>query len=135
MEPLEMITIVGSILGSSLMTIAVLLRQMNHLESKLTAKIEHLDTKIDNLDTKFTKEFRRVAKEFRRVAKEFKRVHRNISGLGERIARLEGHLGVSVGSRRANAKNQPATGGPRPGGSTPADTLDDPSDAQHLQAS
>ena len=121
MEPLEMITIVGSILGSSLMTIAVLLRQMNHLETKLTAK-------IDNLDAKFTKEFRRVAK-------EFKRVRRDIFGLGERIARLEGRLEVPGGHRRDRANNQPSAGAPSPDAPTPADTSDDPPGTQHLQAS
>ena len=53
-----MITIVGSVLGSSLTTIYLLLRQMNHLDTKFTGQIAALDTKftgqIAALDTKFT---------------------------------------------------------------------------------
>ena len=71
----ETITIVGTILGSSLMTIALLLRQMNHLETKLTTKIAGLDTrltgKIEAMDTRFTDK---------------------IEGLGTKITALDGKV-------------------------------------------
>ena len=54
----ETITIVGTILGSSLMTVALLLRQMNHLETKLGTTIALLDTnvtdKLEGLENRFT---------------------------------------------------------------------------------
>ena len=52
-----MITIVGSVLGSTLATISLLLSHMNRLEDKFD-------------------------EEFKTVHGEFKQVHRNIAGLG-----------------------------------------------------
>ncbi len=62
-----MVTIVGSVLGSTLATIGLLISQMNRLEDKFD-------------------------EEFKTVHGEFRQVHRNIGGLGERLARVEGHL-------------------------------------------
>ncbi len=61
MEPqilVQTITIVVAVAGSALATVGLLLKQMNHLETKLETKIAGLDTKftdkIDALDTKVT---------------------------------------------------------------------------------
>ena len=49
-----MITIVVSVLGSSLMTVRLLLQQMNHLDKKFDTKFDGLNTKFDGLNTKVT---------------------------------------------------------------------------------
>ncbi len=110
MEP-ELITIVGTILGSSLMTITVLLRQMNHLETKLEARISGLDTKftdrIDRLDTKFTDKIDRLDTKFTdkidrldtKFTDKIEVVGRDVSDSRERLARVEGYLTAPEGFR------------------------------------
>ena len=99
MEP-ELITIVGTILGSSLMTIAVLLRQMNHLETKLESRIDSLDTKfetkISGLDTKFSDRFDGLDTKF---SDKFDAIGRDVADIRERLARVEGHLMAPEGFR------------------------------------
>ena len=99
MEP-ELITIVGTILGSSLMTIAVLLRQMNHLETKLESRIDSLDTKfetkISGLDTKFSNRFDGLDTKF---SDKFDAIGRDVADIRERLARVEGHLMAPEGFR------------------------------------
>ena len=98
-----MITIVGSVLGSSLTTIYLLLRQMNHLDTKLTGQIAALDTKftgqIAAFDTKFTGKFDTMG--------------RDISDIRERLARVEGHLMAPEGFALRSPR-PPATGEPPP---------------------
>lgn len=101
MEP-ELITIVGTILGSSLMTIAALLRQMNHLETKLESRLAGLDTKFDALDTKFTVLDTKVDALDTKVAAvegKFEVMGRDVSDIRERLARVEGHLMAPEGFR------------------------------------
>ena len=69
-----LITMVGSILGSTLTTIHMLLNRMDRLEDK------------------FEQRFRSVHEEFKTVHEEFKQVRQEIAGVGERLARVEGHL-------------------------------------------
>ena len=69
-----LITMVGSILGSTLTTIHMLLNRMDRLEDK------------------FEQRFRSVDGEFKTVHGEFKQVRQEIAGVGERLARVEGHL-------------------------------------------
>ena len=118
----ELITIVGTILGSSLMTIAVLLRQMNHLETKLGSRIDLLDTKfetkIDLLDTKFetritdldtkfetridlldTKFETRITGLDTKFGGKLDAMGRDISDIRERLGRVEGHLMAPEGFR------------------------------------
>ena len=133
MEPdtvVLMITIVGSVLGSSLTTIHLLLRQMNHLdgrmngridglEDKFTGKIAALDTKFtgkfDALDTKFTGKFDALDTKF---TGKFDAMGRDISDIRERLARVEGHLmapeGFTLRSPRPPAAGEPPPEGPAP---------------------
>ncbi len=69
-----LITMVGSILGSTLTTIHMLLNRMDRLEDK------------------FEQRFKTVDGEFKTVHGEFKQVRQEIAGVGERLARVEGHL-------------------------------------------
>ena len=107
----ELITIVGTVLGSSLMTIAVLLRQMNHLETKLGSRIDLLgtkfETKIDLLDTKFetkidlldTKFETRITGLDTKFGGKLDAMGRDISDIRERLGRVEGHLMAPEGFR------------------------------------
>ena len=111
----ELITIVGTILGSSLLTIGVLLRQMNHLETKLETRITGLDTKfdtkidaldtkvtdrIDRLDTKFSKKIDALDTKFTdridaldtKFTKKLDVMGRDVADTRERVARVEGYL-------------------------------------------
>ena len=110
MEP-ELITIVGTILGSSLMTIAVLLRQMNHLETKFESRIDSLDTKfeikISGLDTKFSNKLYGLDTKFSnrfdgldtKFSDKFDAIGRDVADIRERLARVEGHLMAPEGFR------------------------------------
>ena len=88
-----MITIVVSVLGSSLTTIRLLLRQMNHLEVKLTAQSKDADekftTRIDRLDEKFTTRIDRLDEKF---TGRLDRLDDKVTDIRERLARVEGHL-------------------------------------------
>ena len=128
MEPdtvVLMITIVGSVLGSSLTTIHLLLRQMNHLdgrmngridglEEKFTGQISALDTKftgqISALDTKFTGQIAALDTKF---TGKFDTMGRDISDIRERLARVEGHLMAPEGFALRSPR-PPATGEPPP---------------------
>ena len=96
-----------AILGSTVTTVILIFRQSNHfnkrldrLDTKFDTKIDALDTKfdtkIDALDTKFDTKIdaldNKFTSEIRAVHGEFKIVRRDISVIGERLARVEGHL-------------------------------------------
>ncbi len=72
------VTLMVTIAGSWLTLVGLIIYQSNRLDNKI-------DTKIDALDNKFTFELRAVHG-------EFKIVRREISVVGERLARVEGHL-------------------------------------------
>ena len=115
----ELITIVGTILGSSLMTIAVLLRRMNHLEAKLGSRLDVLgtkfETKIDLLDTKFetridlldTKFETRITGLDTKFGGKLDAMGRDISDIRERLGRVEGHL-MAPGGFRLRRPQPPA---------------------------
>ena len=136
-----MITIVGSVLGSSLTTIHLLLRQMNHLdgrmngridglEEKFTGQIAALDTKftgqIAALDTKFTGQIAALDTKFTgqiaaldtKFTGKFDAMGRDISDIRERLARVEGHLmapeGFTLRSPRPLAAGEPPPEDPAP---------------------
>jgi len=74
--------------------------KIDALDAKFDTKIDALDTKfdtkIDALDTKFDTKIdaldTKITGEFRALHGEFKIVRREISVIGERLARVEGHL-------------------------------------------
>ena len=76
-----LITMVGSILGSTLTTIHMLLNRMDRLEDKFEQRFGSVDG-----------EFKTVHGEFKTVHGEFKQVRQEIAGVGERLARVEDHL-------------------------------------------
>ena len=101
------ITIVVAVLGSSLTTIRLMLRQMNNLEARLTARLDRFEENV-------TAQFKDVAGQFKDVAGQFKeadekvadridrlddkvtgrieRLDDKVTDIGERLARVEGHL-------------------------------------------
>ena len=122
MEPdtvVLMITIVGSVLGSSLTTIHLLLRQMNHLDGRMNGRIDGLEDKftgqIAALDTKFTGQIAALDTKF---TGKFDAMGRDISDIRERLARVEGHLmapeGFTLRSPRPPAAGEPPPEGPAP---------------------
>ena len=120
----ELITIVGTIIGSSLLTIGVLLRQMNHLETKLTARIDRQDTKIDALDTKFTDKLDALDAKFTaridafdtKFTDKIDALGRDVADTRERVARIEGHL-MAPGSFTTRGLSPGAPDAPQPGDS------------------
>ena len=109
-----MITIVGSVLGSSLTTIHLLLRQMNHLDGKINGRIDGLEDKftgqIAALDTKFTGQIAALDTKF---TGKFDSMGRDISDIRERLARVEVHLMAPEGFR-LRSPQPPAAGEPPP---------------------
>ena len=114
-----MITIVGSVLGSSLTTIHLLLRQMNHLDGRMNGRIDGLEDKftgqIAALDTKFTGQIAALDTKF---TGKFDAMGRDISDIRERLARVEGHLmapeGFTLRSPRPPAAGEPPPEDPAP---------------------
>ena len=116
MEPqilVQTITIVVVVASSSLATVGLLLKQMNHLETKLdtrfTDKIDALDTKftdkIDALDTKFTDKIDALDTKFDGMG-------RDLSDTRERVARIEGHLMAPEGFRPRHRRLPPPADDP-----------------------
>ena len=125
-----MITIVGSVLGSSLTTIHLLLRQMNHLDGRMNGRIDGLEEKftgqIAALDTKFTGQIAALDTKFTgqiaaldtKFTGKFDAMGRDISDIRERLARVEGHLmapeGFTLRSPRPPAAGEPPPEDPAP---------------------
>ena len=119
------ITIVVAVLGSSLTTIRLMLRQMNNSEARLTARFDRFEEKVTGQFKDVTAQFKDVTGQFKDVAGQFKDAdekftaqlknsHEKITGridrlddkvtgridrlddkvtdIGERLARVEGHL-------------------------------------------
>ena len=123
------ITIVVAVLGSSLTTIRLMLRQMNNLEARLTARFDRFEENVTaqfkdvagqfkDADEKVAAQFKDVAGQFKdadeKVAAQFKdadekvtdridrlddkvtgridRLDDKVTDIGERLARVEGHL-------------------------------------------
>ena len=125
-----MITIVGSVLGSSLTTIHLLLRQMNHLDGRMNGRIDGLEEKftgqIAALDTKFTGQIAALDTKFTgqiaaldtKFTGKFDAMGRDISDIRERLARVEGHLMAPEGFTLRSPR-PPAAGEPPPEDSAP----------------
>ena len=118
-----MITIVVSVLGSSLMTVRLLLQQMNHLDTKfdgLNTKFDGLNTKVTALDTKVTALDTRVTELDTKVTALDTRSNRRIDRLDKRLAalddvkeglaRIEGYLMAPGGFRPQRPRSSAAEG-------------------------
>ena len=126
-----MITIVVSVLGSSLMTVRLLLQQMNHLDKKFDTKFDGLNTKFDTkfdglntkvtaLDTKVTALDTRVTGLDTKVTALDTRSNRRIDRLEKRLAalddvkeglaRIEGYLMAPGGFRPYRSRSSAAEG-------------------------
>ena len=96
MSLLPTAAVLVAIMGSTLTTAILIFRQSNHFDKRLDRLDAKFDAKFDALDAKFDAKFdaldAKFAGEFRAVHGEFKIVRREISGVGERLARVEGHL-------------------------------------------
>ena len=79
-----------AILGSSLMTLGLLLRQINRLEDKIDNKI---DNKIDGLDKKFSDKIDEASREQREATDKLRDV---VMENGQRLARMEGMLAATM---------------------------------------
>ena len=86
-------TIVVAVVGSSLATIGLPLKQMNRLETKLETRIAGLDTKftdkLDSFDTKFTDKLDSLDTKF---TDKLDSLGGDVIDVRERLARVEGHL-------------------------------------------
>ena len=104
-----MVTIVVSVLVSTLATISLLLGRIDRLEDKF-------DKRFDAVDGGF----KTVHGGFKAVDGEFKQVRRDIAGLGERLARIEGHLmapgGFTLPTPQPSVVVDPPPGIPVPAG-------------------
>ena len=103
MQP-DTVALIITIVASSLGTVGLLLRQMNHLETRLEARFTR---DIGALGTK--------------SADEFKAVHGKLDALGrdvvdvrERLARVEGHLMAPEGFRLRRSRQPETTDRPTP---------------------
>ena len=105
MEPqilVQTITIVVVVASSSLATVGLLLKQMNHLETKLDTRFTD---KIDALDTKFTDKIDALDTKFDGMG-------RDLSDTRERVARIEGHLMAPEGFRPRHRRLPPPADDP-----------------------
>ena len=88
--------ILVTILGSTITTVVLIFRQFNHLDTKIGRLDTKFDNKIDGLDKKFETRIdgldKKFTGEFRTVHGELRIMRREISNVGERLARVEGHL-------------------------------------------
>ena len=112
MEPeilVQTITIVAAVVGSSLATIGLLLKQMNHLETKLESRFTD---KIDALDTKFTDKIDALDTKVDALDGKFDVMGRDLSDTRERVARIEGHLMAPEGFRPRHRRLPPPAGDP-----------------------
>ena len=86
-----MTTIVVSILGSTLTLVTLMVRQFNHLNSKL----DKLDTLVRGLETKVSTLDGKVGGlngKVERLDSKFDVMARDVSDIRERLGRVEGHL-------------------------------------------
>ena len=86
-----LITIVGSVLGSTLTTIRMLENRIDRLEDKIGQRLTTVD------------------EQFKGVDGEFKRAHRGIAGVGERLARMEENMadhGRRLGELRQSSRER-----------------------------
>ena len=115
-----MITIVGSVLGSTLMVVTLMFRQFNHFDNKLNrldtrvagleasvsaldARVGGLDARVGGLDAKVTA-----------LDAKFDVMARDVSDTRERLARVEGHLMAPEGFT-LRTPQPPTTEDPEPG--------------------
>lgn len=98
----DTVALIITIIVSSLGTVGLLLRQINHLDAKLAGKIDALDAKfdakIDALDVKFDAKIDVMGG--------------YLADVRERLARMEGHLMAPEGFRmrgpRPSSSGEPA---------------------------
>lgn len=133
-----MVTLLLAITGSTITVVTLMLRQFNHLDTKighLDTKIGHLDAKIGNLDTRVTglenaviglaarfdgleTRFDTLETRFDRLEAKFDRMARDVSDTRERVARVEGHL-MAPGNFRMRGLDPPAPSEPAPDNPAP----------------
>ena len=108
-----MITIVGSVLGSTLTVVTLMFRQFNQFDNKL----DRLDTRVAGLEASVSALDARVGGLDAKVAAldaKFDVMARDVSDTRERLARVEGHLMAPEGFT-LRTPQPPTTEDPEPG--------------------
>ncbi|MCY4422910.1 MAG: hypothetical protein OXC06_07560 [Acidimicrobiaceae bacterium] len=87
------VTLMVMIAGSWLTLVGLIIYQSNRLDNKFDTKIDALDKKFDNkidaLDKKFDNKIDALDKKF---DNKIDGLGDNVTSIGERVARIEGHL-------------------------------------------
>ncbi len=115
-----MITTLGSVAGSALVVIQVVLGQMNKLEGRIDGRIDRLENKFEDkftsLDAKFEDKFTSLDAKF---DVKFDALGRDVADIRERLARVEGHLmapsGFTLRRARPTAADEPPPEDPAAG--------------------
>ena len=79
------ITIVVAVLGSSLTTIRLMLRQMNNSEARLTARFDRFEEKVTAQFKDVTAQFKDVTAQFKDVTGQFKDVAGQFKDADEKL--------------------------------------------------
>lgn len=112
-----MVTLLVAIAGSTVTIVTLMLRQFNHLDSKignLDTRVTGLENAVTGLDTRFTG----LETRFDGLETKFDRMARDVADTRERVARVEGHL-MAPGDFRmrgldAAAPDEPSPDNPDP---------------------
>ena len=119
-----MVTLLVAIAGSTVTIVTLMLRQFNHLDSKignLDTRVTGLENAVTGLDTRFTgleTRFTGLEMRFDGLETKFDRMARDVADTRERVARVEGHL-MAPGDFRmrgldAAAPDEPSPDNPDP---------------------
>lgn len=112
-----MVTLLVAIAGSTVTIVTLMLRQFNHLDSKignLDTRVTGLEKAVTGLETRFTG----LETRFDGLETKFDRMARDVADTRERVARVEGHL-MAPGDFRmrgldAAAPDEPSPDNPDP---------------------
>ena len=120
-----MATVLLAVMGSTVTIVTMMLRQFNHLDTKIgnldtrVARLENafvgLETRFDNLETRFDN----LETRFDNLETKFDRMASDGSDMRERIASVEGHLmapgDFSVRGLDTPARDEPSADEPGAG--------------------
>lgn len=107
-----MVTLLVAIAGSTVTIVTLMLRQFNHLDSKignLDTRVTGLEKAVTGLDTRFTG----LDTRFDGLETKFDRMARDVADTRERVARVEGHL-MAPGDFRMRGLDAAAPDEPTP---------------------
>lgn len=107
-----MVTLLVAIAGSTVTIVTLMLRQFNHLDSKignLDTRVTGLEKAVTGLETRFTG----LETRFDGLETKLDRMARDVADTRERVARVEGHL-MAPGDFRVRGLDAAAPDEPSP---------------------